>query len=206
MFCYLSSAFNAIQPHLQANKMLSMSVASDMILGIIDYLTSRSQFVVYQSLKSDTLYSNTGVPQGTVLAPLLFSLYTSDCRSSNESCSIVKFADDTVLIGLIFDDDNSKYVDEINKSANYCKANFLELNVDKTKEMIIDHRKSKALPDPFIINDHLVERVSSYKYLGVLLNIDHSWSNNTDYIISKLNSRLYCLRKLKELNVNICIL
>ena len=84
MFFDFSSAFNTIQPHLLANKMLSMSVPSDMILWIIDYLTSRSQFVVFQSLKSDTLYSNTGVPQGTVLAPLLFSLYTSDCRSSNE--------------------------------------------------------------------------------------------------------------------------
>ena len=106
--------------------MLSMSVPSDMMLWIIDYLTSRSQFVVFQSLKSDTLYSNTGVPQRTVLAPFLFSLCTSDCRSPNESCSIVRFADDTVLIRLISDDDSSKYVDEINTFAAYCKTNFLE--------------------------------------------------------------------------------
>ena len=72
--------------------------------------------------------------------------------------------------------------------------------------MIIDFRKSKALPDPIIINDHTVEHVSTYKYLGVMLNNDLSWSNNTDYIISKLNSHLYCLRKLKKVNVNICIL
>ena len=84
MFFIFSSAFNTIQPHLLANKMLSMSVPSDMILWIIEYLTSRSQLVVLQSLKSDTLYSNTGVPQGTALAPLLFSLYTSDCSSSNK--------------------------------------------------------------------------------------------------------------------------
>ena len=51
------------------------------------------------SLKSDTPYSITGVPQDTVLAPLLFSLFTSDCRSSIELCSIVKFADEAVLIG-----------------------------------------------------------------------------------------------------------
>ena len=126
----------------------------------------------------------------------LFSLYMSDCRSSNESCSIVKFTDDTVLIGLISDDENSKYVDEINKFApTYCKTNFLELNAKKTNEMIIDYKKSKALPN-HIINDHTVERVSTYKYLGVMLNNDLSWSNNTDYIISKLNSRLYCLRKV----------
>ena len=71
--------------------------------------------------------------------------------------------------------------------------------------MIIDFRKSKALPDPVIINYHTVERVRTYKYLGIMLNNDLSWSNNTDYIISKLNSCLYCLRKLEKFNVNICI-
>ena len=141
-----------------------------------------------------------------MLTPFLFSLYTPDCCSSNESCSIVKFADDTVLIGLISDDDGSKYIDEINKFATYCRTHFIELNVKKTKEMIIDFRKSKALPDPIIINDHTVERVCTYKYLGVMLNNDLSWSNNTDYIMSKLNSCLYCLRKLKKFDVNICIL
>ena len=53
---------------------------------------------------------------------------------------------------------------------------------------------------------HHHQHVSTYKYLGVILNNDPSWSNNTDCIISKLNSRLYCLRKLKKCNVNICIL
>ena len=72
--------------------------------------------------------------------------------------------------------------------------------------MIIDFRKYKELPDPIIINDHSVERVSTYKYLGAMFNNDLSWSNNTDYIISKLNSRLYCLSKRKKFNVNICIL
>ena len=72
--------------------------------------------------------------------------------------------------------------------------------------MIIDFRKSKALPDPIIINNHTVERVSTYEYLCVMLNNDLSWSNNTDCIMSNLNLHLYCLRKLKKFNVNICIL
>ena len=114
MFFNFSSAFNTIQPHLPANKMLSMSVPSDMMLWIIDYLSSHSQIVVFQTFKSVTLYSNTGVPQGTVLAPCLFSLFTSDCRSSNKSCSIVKFADDTVLTGLISDDDSCMSMKLIN--------------------------------------------------------------------------------------------
>ena len=70
------------------------------------------------------------------------------------------------------------------------KNNFLIIKCRQYK-MIIDFRKSKALPDPIIINDHAVKRVSTYKYLGVMLNNEPSWSNNTDYIISKLNSHHY---------------
>ena len=76
-----------------------------------------------------------------------------------------------MLIRLISDDDSSKCVDEINKFATYCKTNFIELNVKKTKEMINEIRKSKDLPDPIIINDHTVERVSTYEYLGIMLNM-----------------------------------
>ena len=68
--------------------------------------------------------------------------------------------------------------------------------------MVIDLRKSKALPDP--INYHTVERVCTYKYLGVMLNNDLSWSSNTDYVMSKLKSRLYCLRRHKK--CDFCIL
>ena len=100
-----------------------------------------------------------------------------------------------MLIGLISDDDSSKYVDDINKFAIYCRTNVLELDAKKSKEMIIDFRKFKALPDPIIINDYTVERVSTYKYLGVMLNNDLSWSNNTDYIISKMNSHISFLKK-----------
>ena len=64
-------------------------------------------------------------------------------------------------MGIISDDDSSKYVDEINKYTTYYKTNFLELNAKKTKEMIIDLGKSKALPNPIIINDHTVEHVST---------------------------------------------
>ena len=84
--------------------------------------------------------------------------------------TFVKFSDDTVLIELISHDDSSKYVDEINKYATYCKTYILELNVRKTKEMIIHFSKSMDLPDLIIINDHTGQRVCTYKYLGAMLN------------------------------------
>ena len=72
--------------------------------------------------------------------------------------------------------------------------------------MIIDFRKSKAQPDPIIINVHSVEHFCTYKYSGVILNNNLSWSNNVDYIILKLKSHLYCSRKPKKSNVDIYIL
>ena len=201
MFFDFSSAFNTIQPHLLANKLLAMDVPKSMIFWILDYLTCRSQFVRVQSMSSNIMSSSTGAPQGTVLAPFLFSLYTSACRSGADSCPIVKFADDTAMVGLITNDESSQYINEINKFVGYCQDNFLELNVSKTQEMVIDFRTNKCIPDSIIISDSPVERVHSYKYLGVVINDKLSWSDNVDLVMSNLNSRLYCLWKLKSFYV-----
>lgn len=178
-----------------------MDVPGPMIFWILDYLTTRSQFVRVQSISSNIVSSSTGAPQGTVLAPFLFTLYTSDCRPEADSCPIVKFADDTAMVGLITNDDSSQYVNEINRFLDYCQDNFLELNVSKTKELVIDFRTNKCISDPIVISDSPVERVHTYKYLGVVVNDKLSWSDNIDLIMSKLNSRLYCLRKLKLFHV-----
>ena len=80
----------------------------------LDYLTNRSQYVkIGQSSISNVICSSTGAPQGTVLAPLLFTLYTSDCRSQSSKCPLIKFADDTALIGLISKDDDSAFLSQV---------------------------------------------------------------------------------------------
>ena len=98
MFFYFSSAFNTIQPHLLVQKLLNMKLPSSVISWIFDYLTSRLQYVRLNRLLSSAISTNTGAPQGTVLALFLFALYTADSRSIDESCPLVKFADDTELV------------------------------------------------------------------------------------------------------------
>ena len=203
MFFDFSSAFNTIQPHLMAQKLVSMNVQPATVLWIMDYLTHRPQYVRMKSnCTSDTICSNTGAPQGTVLSPFLFSLYTADCRSSSDSCSLTKFADDSGLTGQVTDGDETEYRREVDKFVGWCDDNFLGMNVSKTRELIIDFRKKGGVHDEVILKGEVVETVEHYKYLGITLDNKLTWKQNTEALMKKLHSRLYFLRKLRSFNVN----
>ena len=89
-------------------------------------------------------------------------LYTNICQSSHEKCHILKFAD--LVPGPI-----------VEEFIQWCKSSFLIINVSKTKEMMIDFRKSSAATTPLLINDQAVERVQQHKYLSAMIttNIDN---------------------------------
>ena len=70
----------------------------------------------------------------------MFALYTADCRSTDESCPLVKFADDTALVGNISNDEDAIYHKQVEDFVNWCDKNYLYLNVSRTKEMCINHR------------------------------------------------------------------
>lgn len=78
-----------------------------------------------------------------MLSPLLCSLFTHDCIPVYGSNTIIKFADDITVICLIKDDDESAYTDEVEHLAVWCAANNLELNTQKTKEIIVDFRRAR---------------------------------------------------------------
>ena len=91
----------------------------------LDFLTRRKQCVcVCVNSHGDTVFSKTltiNTPQGCVLSPPLFTLYTNDCKFTSRSCNIVKYADDSVLFGLIINDDEMPYRNEIVSMTKWCK-------------------------------------------------------------------------------------
>ncbi|KAL0180402.1 hypothetical protein M9458_025844, partial [Cirrhinus mrigala] len=107
------AAFNTIIPSLLQSKLAQLSVPSSICQWITSFLTDRQQLVRLGKFTSHSRTTSTGAPQGCVLSPLLFSLYTNDCTSKDPSVKLLKFADDTTLIGLINDGDESAYRQEV---------------------------------------------------------------------------------------------
>ncbi len=131
LFVDFSSAFNTIIPDTLQNKLTQLSVPTSICQWITSFLTDRQQLVRLGKFSSNTCTISTGAPQGCVLSPLLFSLYTNDCTSKDPSVKLLKFADDTTLIGLIQDGDESAYRQEVKELAVWCSLNNLELNTLK---------------------------------------------------------------------------
>ena len=114
-----------------------------------------------------------------MLSPLLFTLLTHDCVAVHSSNRSIKFADDATVVGLISKNDESEYREEVWRLTDWCKVSNLHLNVDKTKEMVVDFRSDHS---PLTINSP-VEIISSTKFLGVHLMENLTWTLNTSFII-----------------------
>ena len=130
----------------------------------------------------------------------LFTLYTDDHRDHGDQTMIIKYADDTALVGLLKAGDEHLFSDCVRNFVTQCEDDDLTLNVAKTKEMVIDFRKNTT-HDHTVINNQEVERVSEYKYLGVFVQDDLKWSTHLTYQTKKATQRLYHLRKLREFQV-----
>jgi len=203
LFIDFSSAFNTIQPHLMALKLLALNVNPKLIRWIVSFLVNRTQEVRFNNAISDVKATSTGAPQGTVLSPILFTLYTNDCTGP-EHTPFIKYSDDTALLDLSNSD--VVYNEQVSYFTQWCKDNFLNLNVKKTKEMVIDFRKKSLKTPDLLIDDAKVERVHEYKYLGTTLDDKLSFDTNTHIINKKCQTRLYFLQKLRSLHVNNSIL
>ncbi len=148
LFVDFSSAFNTIIPNLLLPKLTQLSVPTSVCQWINRFPTDRQQLVRLGKFSSSTHTISTGAPQGCVLSPLLFSLYTNDCTSKDPSVKLLKFADDTTLISLIQDGDESAYRQDVKELAVWCSLNNLELNTLKTVEIIMDFRRNPQAPPP----------------------------------------------------------
>ncbi len=176
LFVDYSSAFNTIVPSKLVVKLLALGLNNSLCSWIPDFLTGRRQVVRVSSNISSPLTLNTGAPRGCVLSPLQYSLYTHDCVATQSSNVIVKFADDTTVVGLITEDDESAYREEVHTLTPWTSVR------PRSWWWI-----SGGGP-PITIDGTPVEWVSSFKFLDVNITKDLTWTTHTQSVVRKAHS------------------
>ncbi|KAK7915928.1 hypothetical protein WMY93_011689 [Mugilogobius chulae] len=126
VFVDFSSAFNTLQPHLMGCKLLQMNANPHLILWVLSFLTERDQRVRVNGHLSTVRTISTGSQQGSVISPLLFTLYTNDCRSTTPGITYIKYSDDTVIMDTTNTD--GLLQTELDSFSLWCKDNCLDLN------------------------------------------------------------------------------
>ncbi|CDQ71268.1 unnamed protein product [Oncorhynchus mykiss] len=201
LFIDYSSAFNSIVPSKLFIKLETLGLDPALCNWVLDFLTGCPQVVRVGNI-STPLILNTGAPQGCFLSLLLYSLFTHDCVPMHASKSIIKFADDTAVVGLTINNDETAYREEVRALGVWCQENNLTLNVNKTKEMIVDFRKQQREQPPIHIDGTVVERVESFKFLGEHITDKLKWSTHTDDVVKKAQQRHFNLRRLKKFGLS----
>ncbi|KAI3363548.1 hypothetical protein L3Q82_012140 [Scortum barcoo] len=139
-------------------------------------------------------------------SPLTFPLHPVHIglhAYSTDSCHLQKFSDDTAIVGCVSEGNDCEYRKVIMDFVDWCELNHLQVNASKTKEMVIDFSRKPSSNDiaPVNIQGLDIERVRTYKYLGVHLNNKLDWTDNTDSLYKRGQSRLYMLRRLGSFGV-----
>ena len=189
VFFDLKKAFDSIPHQALLNKLFHLGTPSVLLRWLDNYLSHRSQRVVINGHSSSWLPVRSGVPQGSILGPLLFLVYINDLSriSFSSGSQLIMYADDILLHKPISSPQEMVALqDDVSKICDWISCNHLTVNVAKTKHMIISRRKhSTCLYPPLVLDGTTIELVSHFKYLGVWISDDLTWRKHIESVCCK---------------------
>ena len=188
-------AFDHVDHTVLVTKCKHFDLPNFIIRWLCAFLSNRSQRVRLGRELSDWVSLKGSVPQGSWLGPLLFIILINDLRLP---CAVHKYMDDTTLTTQVQKGSVGPMQTLIDQTVSWSSANKMIPNIDKTKDMIISFLKQPMDIPPVTIQGIDLERVSSVKLLGIIINNKLTWTENTTYICSKASKRLYHLKQLRR--------
>ena len=202
IFIDLSKAFDTLDHRILLKKLEHYGIRGMALKWFVSYLSNRSQCVSLNGVMSDLKPITHGVPQGSILGPLLFILYINDIVNCSEHLFFVLFADDTNLffshkdVLHLFNTVNR----ELGKLSDWFKVNKLSLNVKKTNYILFGRKYMTLSETHNVLIDGLrIERVQCTKFLGVFIDEKLNWKKHIEHIASKISKGLGAMGRVRNI-------
>lgn len=190
-----TKAFDRLSHSLIVERLIEKRFPALFIQWIQDYLSNRKQATRIGCALSSTTAVTSGVPQGSVLGPMLFCFVAGTLRPLYRDTCIIQYVDDTTLCIPIYKNDRNQHVtDEHLNFVKWCKANTFSINFKKCQSIF--YSKSPSTADVFLEG---VKAAESMRLLGIVLNNKLNWKSHIDSVCRSASRRLYALRILRPI-------
>ncbi len=200
VFLDLKKAFDTVDHSILLNKLHAYGIRGNILNWFASYLSERSQYVIYDGSKSEVHSVKCGVPQGSILGPLLFIIYMNDICNVSKVLFTLLYADDTCVI---MQDKNIHNLIrilncELKLLSTWLKANKLSLNAEKTYYLIFHRARLKADGQPNLyMNGCPLNKTSHLKYLGVIVDHKLNWIQHITYVKNKVSKGIGIMYKAR---------
>ena len=210
IFLDFSKAFDTIDHEILLYKLSHYGIKDTALSWFKSYLSNRTQYVQYKDIASTELTITTGVPQGSILGPLLFIIYINDISKVTNKFQFTIYADDTTLVEPIctFKTSTTQNINSISKEINaelakiveWLGLNKLSLNVKKTKMMLFHYKQRNvtAITPKLKINGILIEKVKTFNFLGMTIDEHMTWKPHIQKVACKMAQTIGTMKRLKK--------
>ena len=202
LFLDLSKAYDVINHELLLKKLDHYGIRGIANSWFKSYLSSRKQYVSIENFSSNLADVVNGVPQGSILGPILFLLFINDLCTLSSKIKCILFADDT---NLFYSSNNLKDCtdllnQELNIYSSWFTSNKLKINYTKCSYMIFGPKiLTNSITDlPIKLNNTLISRTEKTKFLGLIITENFSWNEHLNYLSLKVNKLIGLFHKIKN--------